>query len=260
MPFVSMTIDLRHAPVQKISLCDSRFAHAAVMNALTLQQPITGKKLHDSQASKPVTLALFPQTSTRTNLRMTFISDTGIEYANSLVTALTQTQIIQLGQLRCDIFNFDLNTPPWGVIETWENLVTDMPENKVFTIDFITPTAINKSDCNKNRYSWLLPDPITVFSGLAKKWKDFSGPSLPENLRSFLESGGCRISYYRVETIAEDIKTHKQIGFIGRVSYECSHQDEDCANAIISLARFAFFGGVGYHTAQGMGAVLSRIG
>jgi CRISPR/Cas system endoribonuclease Cas6 (RAMP superfamily) len=58
-----------------------------------------------------------------------------------------------------------------------------------------------------------------------------------------------------LQTVELALPGYKQIGFVGTVLYECRRKDPIYVPTLNALTRLAFFTGVGYHTAQGMGTV-----
>ncbi len=258
MDFVSIAVNLKHKPVHQLSISDARFAHAAIMSAITDINKDAGKGIHDSRHYKPITLAIVSPQRNSAILRLTFINSEGIRYANLLISKLMRSPMLRLGDLECDVDTIETNTQDWSGIGSWRGLIEKKAPDQGFTIEFHTPTAINKLDDQNKRFTGLLPDPLTIFTGLSKKWKQLDGPLLAGDITNFINTGGCVVSNYKIETITFELPAYKQKGFQGKVTYEFRKSDPDCMKSISSLARFAYFSGIGYHTTQGMGAVRIR--
>lgn len=109
-------------------------------------------------------------------------------------------------------------------------------------------------------FSWLFPTPIDLFSGLKKRWELLGGPSLPDRLINYIEGGGCLVSRYDLQTIESLLQERTQIGFVGSLVIETSPAESDCASALVMLGKLAFFTGLGYQTARGMGCVYVKSG
>src|SRR5688500_4434584 len=110
MNLVSMAVALQSKSEYLFSFADSRFAHAAVMRAITESNPIMGKTLHDNQSCKPVTVSILSPKRRSALLRLTFISSSGIEYANLLMTTWAKYPYIKVGSAECEIISVDVNT------------------------------------------------------------------------------------------------------------------------------------------------------
>jgi CRISPR-associated endoribonuclease Cas6 len=255
MNLIAMAITLKHAHSRCLSVTDARFAHAAVMKTITDVDATIGRDLHAAQKYKPITLAILSANQTSAVLRLTFINHNGIRYANLLMSEWIKKPFLRLGNTECEIHVVDTNSHPWSGVQSWTNLMALEPSDHQFTIEFNTPTAINKIDDQSKRFTGLLPDPQSIFSGLARKWNSLGGPILEEDFMNFINTGGCVVSNYQIETTIFPLPNYKQIGFVGRVTYEFRKRDIACIRSIYSLACFAFFSGIGYHTTQGMGTV-----
>jgi CRISPR-associated endoribonuclease Cas6 len=109
----------------------------------------------------------------------------------------------------------------------------------------------------------LFPAPLDVFSGLSRRWQSLEGPALPDGLEHFLQVGGCVVSRYGLRSVEFRTSERTQIGFTGWVIYRVAYRspqtspnDNEATHiaALNALGRLAFFTGVGYQTARGMGA------
>jgi CRISPR-associated endoribonuclease Cas6 len=256
MNLIAMAIALKHARSHCLSVTDARFAHAAVMKTITDVDATMGHDLHAAQQYKPITLAILSANHTSAVLRLTFINHNGIHYANVLMSEWIKKPFLLLGNTECEIDGVDINNHPWSGIQSWTSLMALDPSDHQLTFEFKTPTAINKVDDQNKRFTGLLPDPQSIFSGLARKWNSLGGPILQGDFINFINTGGCVVSNYQIGTTTFQLPNYKQIGFIGRVTYEFRKNDTACIRSIYSLSRFSFFSGIGYHTTQGMGTVI----
>lgn len=260
MHFVAIHITIQTATDATLTVADAPYAHAAILHAMSSIDPTAGQKLHDTQRNKRMTIALFnPDRSRRmTCLRVVILADDDTNYAGVLLDALSHQSTLQLGRTAVDIQRVAVQGTPWSGIATWADLTLEHPEPSM-NFSFDTPTAIMKTDDNGKRFSSVLPEPLDIFRGLARRWTGLGGRSLPDNLETFLQTGGCVVAHHRLKTVTFHTQERTQIGFIGNVTYHCRKHDPQCITALNALARLAFFTGVGYQTARGMGLVRTEL-
>jgi CRISPR-associated endoribonuclease Cas6 len=117
-------------------------------------------------------------------------------------------------------------------------------------------------------YHALLPMPQYLFSGLARRWQELAPPELEgmvqrELVERYVENEGMVISDYVLQPHQVCFAHHTQRGFVGRCKYELRGPDEaptaedslTVRQQILLLARLAFYSGIGWKTAMGMGQV-----
>lgn len=251
MYFVALLLQLKlRGPHSKLTVADGVYAHAAILNTITEVDAEAGRKLHEMRRNKRISIALIDSAT----LRLTFMAEDGLAYANMLVNRLAAYPTLRLGSVIGEVDTVNLADPDWAGISTWADFVDNYENSLQFR--FITPTAITKRGQGNTRYMSLYPDPLSIFSSLARRWQALNGPKLPHNLAEFIESGGCVVSRHNLHTIEFSMEGHTQIGFVGRAVYKCRTTDQvEYIAALNALARLAPFTGVGYQTARGMGAV-----
>ena len=189
---------------------------------------------------------------------MTFSDDEVFPGLQALVSALSKEPIIRLGRRNCRIDQVTTSGNDLSSVQTWAD-ITAPTSCPYISFEFRTPTAITIRDDQDRRFVALFPDPYAMFSGLVRRWNNLSGPPLPETLDVYLKTGGCVVSSYESKTVKFDTKNRTQIGFIGRFIYECRKFEKEHVHAVNNLARLAFFTGVGYQTARGMGSVKIKL-
>jgi CRISPR-associated endoribonuclease Cas6 len=256
MYFVPILLKLKLCDrCSKLTVADGVYAHAAVMKAISEEDPEAGRRLHDMRRNKPISMALFNDAKNAASLRLTFMAENGLYYANLLVNALATRSTVQLGKVICEVEGVDFADPEWAGISTWVDFFPEEPASRLH-FRFLTPAAIMKRDRYGDRFSSLYPEPLDIFLGLVRRWNDLEGPELSGDLAKFIVEGGCVVSRYDLRTEEFNTKERTQIGFVGTVVYECRFKDQrDYIVALNALARLAQFTGIGYQTARGMGAV-----
>lgn len=254
MHFVSLTMHLRVDAPRRLTIADSAHAHAAVLHLISNQDAYLGRALHDAGRHKRVTMAIVSSTLHSALLRLTLMAEEGLACGQTLLRALAQQPLLRIGQYSCMLDGVDLSNGKWCGVSTWADLCSP-GTSRLYRFDFVTPTAITKRSADGGRFTALLPEPVDVFSGLARRWEALAGPTLPQDLSAFVEKGGCVVNDYWLHAAHFRTSERTQIGFTGTVLYECLQPDALYLSALQRLTRLAFYSGVGYQTARGMGAV-----
>jgi CRISPR-associated endoribonuclease Cas6 len=255
MYFVAMLMTLRpEHQASPLTVADGVFAHAALFHALSGVDSEAGRALHEMRRHKHLTVAVVESKPQHSTLRLTFMGEEGVTYANLLLTALERCSLLRFGSASWRIASVDLSPTVWSGVQTWADFSAS-PASPYLQVTFVTPTAIMKLDGDRQRFTALYPEPLAFFSGLLRRWQALEGPSLPEGLLPFLQAGKCLISGYELRTEKFQTPERTQLGFRGWVTYESAPHAEAYVVALHALARLAPFTGVGYQTARGMGAV-----
>jgi len=164
----------------------------------------------------------------------------------------------------------------WCGFTTLSTLVEQIkgaPVEKVqmLTLEFSSLTTFNRSNQNDKRYGnhyAMLPLPLYIFPILANRWSEFAPPPYAdlvqrERIEQYILDDGIVIFDHNLQTHRVTFTNHPQRGFVGTCTYQLRGPDEATTIAhplsvrqqILLLARFAFYAGIGYKTAQGMGQV-----
>jgi len=138
-------------------------------------------------------------------------------------------------------------------------------------LEFASLTTFNRANKASQVYGShhaLLPLPQYIFPGLARRWQELAPPELEGMVQSelverYVENDGMVISDYALQPHQVCFAHHPQRGFVGRCKYDVRWPDEKVAGEaaltvrqqILLLARLAFYCGIGYKTAMGMGQV-----
>ncbi|MEA3349684.1 MAG: CRISPR-associated endoribonuclease Cas6 [Chloroflexota bacterium] len=158
---------------------------------------------------------------------------------------------IQLGALSFGVSQV-LTTPAshtWAGYIGVETLLHQTESTRTATLKFASPTQFNLGD----RMA-LFPLPALVFGSLASKWNAFLQPRLDrEAVEKSAQS--VLITNYRLRTSTYRWKRRVKKGFSGRCTYNLKHLSPDDQKLFCTLTDFAFYGGMGGKTTQGMGQV-----
>jgi CRISPR-associated endoribonuclease Cas6 len=142
-------------------------------------------------------------------------------------------------------------------------------ELETLTLEFASLTTFNRSSLRNGKrqiYYARLPLPQFVFPGLTRRWQELAPPELvdmvqPQQIEHYIQQDGIIIEDYNLHPHHVHFVTHTQKGFIGSCSYQLRDiEDLPAGNTPLSiqmqiqlLARLAFYTGIGYKPAMGMG-------
>lgn len=180
----------------------------------------------------------------------------------------------QLFQLEEVILNRD-EPSGWTGFTALNSLVekaqqTRFSNNAMLTLDFASLTAFSRGN-SKSGYGAhhvMLPLPLFVFQNLLKRWEDIAPAELAdvihrEAIEQYLQEDGIIIIDYDLKAHHVYFTTHKQRGFIGTCTYQMRTPFEKrpeetpltIQQQLYLLTQLAFYSGIGYKTAMGMGQV-----
>ena len=136
-------------------------------------------------------------------------------------------------------------------------------------LEFASLTTFNRGNAKNREYgnhSALLPLPQYVFPYLAKRWNELAPPELThlvqrEAIEQYAQEEGIIIDDYNLKPHTVKFTTHWQQGFTGTCKYLLRGPDGPVTDEapltvrqqILLLGQLAFYCGVGYKTAMGMG-------
>lgn len=137
-----------------------------------------------------------------------------------------------------------------------------------FTLEFASLTTFGRGNnrTGYGAYQVMLPLPHFVFQSLARRWQDIAPPELApviqkERIERYLQEDGIIIIDYDLKAHHIHFTTHQQRGFVGTCTYQLRGPDEKLSDEsplttrqqMYLLAQLAFYTGVGYKTAMGLG-------
>jgi CRISPR-associated endoribonuclease Cas6 len=140
-------------------------------------------------------------------------------------------------------------------------------------LDFASLTTFSRgsSKIGYGMHQVMLPLPLMVFQNLARRWEDIAPPELvdlvqPERIEQYLQEDGAIIVDYDLKAHHVHFTTHQQRGFIGTCTYQLRGPDEPTSRdepltvrqQLYLLAQLAFYSGIGYKTAMGLGQARLR--
>ncbi len=156
----------------------------------------------------------------------------------------------------------------FGKLVDWAKTLR-LGKTETLELEFASLTTFNRANKRSQVYGGhhaLLPLPQYMFPGLARRWQELAPPELEgmvqsELVEQYIENDGMVISDYALQPHQVCFAHHAQRGFVGRCKYDVRGPDEKVTGEaaltvrqqILMLARLAFYCGIGYKTAMGMG-------
>jgi CRISPR/Cas system endoribonuclease Cas6 (RAMP superfamily) len=137
------------------------------------------------------------------------------------------------------------------------------------TLEFGSLCTFNRGGTREGEYGSFfarLPLPHYLFPNLVKRWQDIAPPHLCpfiqfEAIERYLSHEGVIIVDYHLTPHHIHMTTHEQSGFLGTCTYHLRGPDEATTpeapltvrQQLWLLAQLAFYSGIGYKTAMGLG-------
>lgn len=161
----------------------------------------------------------------------------------------------------------------WTGFTSYDALVEHVQTSKVsnaFGVEFASLTAFSWTNKTYGNYYANVPLPAYIFPMLAKRWQVVAPSALssvvqPEHIEHYVRNDGMILQDYELHSHIVTFPRHPQRGFVGTSRYMMRRASEDISSVentsiavqqqILLLARFAFYSGIGYKTAMGMGQV-----
>ena len=142
---------------------------------------------------------------------------------------------------------------PWAGQATWQELSSPWLLKREPVSDRVALEWASATTFRSGGMLVPLPLPGLVFGSLLDRWNAFAPLALHEDLRRYAEE--CvAVERYRLQTRALPLKKDSlQIGFVGECAYRLLRRDPFWMAQVQLLADAAFYLGVGYQTAVGMG-------
>lgn len=270
-------------PLQPITL-ENHMGRASQELALRLMgehDPALATALHDSSDLKPFTASGLLRAD---SLRVAFGAPNPSDRVWLRLTALQRELIVSLDQFAArppaqveydnrrwavESVITDAARHPWAWRARYADLLAEdkhaQGSNKI-ALEFVTPTSFRSKGLDVP-----LPMPWLVFHSLSERWQTCSPIPLPERVLDFVDQF-LALTRYRLETAMIGGKNaSKRTGFVGQATFTIMSDNpslkahdpglhaalqaerEVVLRAIMTLARFAFFSGVGRQTTTGMG-------
>lgn len=191
-------------------------------------------------------------------------------------TRADASHVMQLGKQRFqleDVLVTNDDPGGWTGFTSLSSLVEQAKQAKfdreaTLTLEFASLTTFSRGNSKEGygTYSALFPLPQLVFQNLLRRWEDIAPPELVgivqrERLERYLQEDGVIVVDYTLKAHHIHLTINQMRGFLGTCTYQLRGPDEQpTAEAPLTLrqqihflAQLAFYTGVGYKTAMGLG-------
>ncbi|MFN3761934.1 MAG: CRISPR-associated endoribonuclease Cas6 [Anaerolineae bacterium] len=145
---------------------------------------------------------------------------------------------------------------PWAGYTSWEELAARAQPVEELTLEFVSPTAFSFGEKPWGRHMVVLPLPELVFGSLARTWNAYAPPPVQVEAGVLERWSAESVIVKQVAALRTrmlNFSGRPQVGFVGRVTYGLMGKNDIARLQLSMLADFAFYGGVGYKRAMGMG-------
>jgi len=265
----SLVFSLAPAEPVSLPLFLGRASHAAFLQLTATLDPELAARLHTPNERRPFTCSnLMGGKRAGRSLELTPADALSLRFTglNAEVSALlTELAAQPPPELEIDRAVFavrgatvDPAGDPWAAQTSYEalasrRLLADGSTPHFAELEFVSPTAFRTGG-----HTLPVPLPRLVYGSLVDVWNQFAPVAVPEEMRRYAEE--ClAMSRYRLATHAVPGKGRPiQIGCSGTCRYVATNRDRYWLGMLQLLTDFAFFAGVGYQTAAGMGQVRRR--
>ena len=260
----ALVLELRPHEAGTVPAHLGRSAHAAVLRLLAETSAELARRLHDEEGPKPFTvsnvLGLDARGATADvvpehvyGLRVTLL-DVATERATAQWTAPAIGEI-ELDGRRWQVEHVvrDPAESPWAGAASYEELagptlLRPTSQASRWEMEFAAPVTFRQRGMNQP-----LPGADLVWGSLLDKWNAFAPMALPDEVRRFANE--CMaVSRFDLRSLGIPAKNGAvQIGAVGMCTYVATNRDRYWLACIETLARFAFFSGIGAATTRGFG-------
>ncbi len=161
----------------------------------------------------------------------------------------------------------------WTGFTSYDALLEQAKTSKMSNalgLEFASLTAFSWTNKTYGNFYANVPLPAYIFPMLAKRWHAVAPPALTSSVQTeyiehYVQNDGMILRDYDLHSHIVTFPRHPQRGFVGTCHYTLRQAPEDIASEentemsvqqqIVLLAQFAFYSGIGYKTAMGMGQV-----
>ncbi len=265
----SLVLKLAAEQPTRIPLHLGRASHAAFLRLISRSDSKLAEQLHTANERRPFTCSsLWGARRVGNSLQLAPDSPVSLRFTgltaeiskHLLAAAEAPPSHIELNgiPLAVQSATTDAAADPWAGHVTYEafaaqRLIPGETSIAHAELTFASPTAFHSGG-----HTLPAPLPSLVYGSLVDKWNAFSPVAVSEEMRRYAQE--CvAMSRYQLRTRAAPGKGRAaQIGCVGWCRYVATNRDRYWLSVFQLLTDFAFFAGVGYQTAVGMGQVRRR--
>jgi CRISPR-associated endoribonuclease Cas6 len=260
-------IDVRIYPTEDVELPhpSAHLIHAAVLNMFRTVDPDTSAFLHDTDQVEPLSVStLWPRTRaqgdrliirryTECRFRVCCLTRNVFDAVSApILTAFALKNSITIQGRDFVVIEAGME-PPYGGAQTFADIYRDIGPSAI--LRFVSPTTFRRDGLNIP-----LPDPGLVYGSLWQKWQHFSDVRVEQEVFDEMMTA-LALSGAEIRTWVWKFPRFKMLGFAGVTRFELVHNVSPEARKLFGgLSSLAFYSGVGYQTAMGMGQCVMLVG
>jgi hypothetical protein len=212
----------------------------AIINA----QALWGKKAVAS--GEQMTLALLPCDEQYNYLRLTCCDRDKGASLTRILQALDGSPLVWADGTHYEVASCTLDHP------TWADFLTQRAGTHI-CFHFATPVVTALPMKDEAMTAWPFPEPVVLFSHVFHQWQSLRGPMFGSESDELIQAAGCVVSNGHIHTTEIETADRLLLGYRGWIEYTCRGKEQRAIASLCALARFAFFTGLGYLRAEGMG-------
>ncbi|GAB4180002.1 MAG: CRISPR-associated endoribonuclease Cas6 [Roseiflexaceae bacterium] len=257
---IALIWKLRPRQAARLNPTLGRAAHAAILDLIHSISPAIADQLHAESQVRPlmVTPPLLSNSEPPVqvnpdqtyHLRVAMI-EPSLESIAAHWEAAPPEQIRFGGATwEVELITSQASVHPWAGRASYAELIAAGADQRRWLFELAAPVTFRRKG-----KSMPLPMPELVFGSLLDRWNTYAPLQFPEDVRhQIVEHVG--VGRVELRSIAGITKGGiPQIGSVGTIGYNVAQEEDLLAGMIETLARFAFYSGVGAGTARGFGLV-----
>lgn len=226
-------------------------AYAAALDLILRQDVELARDLHDLQGVKPLKCSLLKgELPVGQDNRYLWRLCALEERTAACLTRLTVGSGIRIGDAVFSLekmYGHSEEHPEAGQTDYAILLEQQLPAETV-TLEFVTPATFRAG-----RVEQPFPIPALVFQSLYKQWEAWSRVPMPVDVDTFKEQ--VVLGNWRGETRRVETGGRRTVGFTGQFTYRLLDKQSKLCRTLAALSTFAFYSGIGWQTAHGLGQV-----
>jgi hypothetical protein len=228
----------------------------ALLNTLDLTDEPGAVRLFRSGAHTHFTVCLLPSKAGLHKVRVTVSGQRAVSAAQALLATLAGRPVVSCKHQSYQVLSVDLARTPLASVSTWADLLAPSSQ-PALRLRFVTP-AIFTGAAEGLVQGGAFPQPLPVFSGLLRRWRQLGGPALAGEVLPRLQDYTCVVTGYRLQAQPIALRTETGLvaiypGWKGWITFTFHQPQVACMSTLWTLARMACFTGVGEYTEIGLG-------
>ncbi len=250
----AVVLELKAVKDADLPLSHGAMAYAAALDLILRQDVELARDLHDLQGVKPLKCSLLKGElpivrEGRYLWRLCALE----ERTAACLKRLTAGSGIRIGDAVFSLektYRHSKEHPEAGQTD-YPSLLEELLPIEMVTFEFVTPATFRAG-----RIEQPFPTPALVFQSLYKQWQAWSSLAMPVDWDTFKEQ--VVLGNWCGETRRIETGGRRTVGFTGQFTYRLLDKRPELCRTLAALSAFAFYSGVGWQTAHGLGQLRLR--